>query len=108
MLAGLLTAAQALSEYGMEAWRQNNPGWRAFGPFFNPNLLAAIAILLAPLTLGLMLRAESRAAALAAGLGVLIFVAALLVSGSRGGALSLVVSGAAFLVTALVRRMWLD
>ena len=86
----------------------NNPGWRAFGPFFNPNLLAATAILLAPVMLALMLRAERPGERLGAGAGTLLFIAALLVSGSRGGALSLVVGGLAFAGVAAVRGLRLD
>lgn len=105
LLAGLLAALRALGEYAGEAWGQNNPGWRAFGPFFNPNLLAATAILPAPLTLALVLRAERAAHRAAAGAGVLVFVAALLVSGSRGGALGLLVGGAVFLAIAMAHRL---
>jgi O-antigen ligase/tetratricopeptide (TPR) repeat protein len=108
LLAGVVAAAQALSEYGVEAWWHNNPGWRAFGPFFNPNLLAASAILLAPVMLALMLRAERPGERLGAGAGTLLFVAALLVSGSRGGALSRVVGGLAFIGVAAVRGLRLD
>jgi O-antigen ligase/tetratricopeptide (TPR) repeat protein len=114
LAAGLVAAAQALSEYGIQAWQHTplaphgNPGWRAFGPFFNPNLLAAIAILLAPVALALMLRVERPGERFGAGAATLLYVAALLVSGSRGGALSLVAGGLAFIAVAAVRGLRLD
>ena len=58
LLAGAVASLQALVEYGYQAWSEkNNPGWRAFGPFLNPNLLAATAILLAPVAFAWMLSA---------------------------------------------------
>jgi O-antigen ligase/tetratricopeptide (TPR) repeat protein len=105
LLAGGVAAAQALQEYAVHVWSKNDPGWRAFGPFFNPNLLAATCILLAPLCLGLMMRARHVLPRVAAAAGALLFVAALLTSGSRGGALGLLVSAPAFLAIAAARRL---
>ncbi len=115
LLAGAVAAVQALAEYAGHAWIAGNvsdwrpdPGWRAFGPFFNPNLLAATSILLTPVALALMLRAERPVERAVAGAGALLLIAALLVSGSRGGTLALLVGGVGFWGIAATRGLWPD
>jgi tetratricopeptide (TPR) repeat protein len=55
-----------------------------------------------------MLRARRTLEVAAAGAATLLFLAGLLISGSRGAALGLIAGGFAFLLTAAMRRSWPD
>lgn len=66
-----------------------DPSWRAFGPFYNPNLLAAMLMLVIPLWLGLARIGPLPALRLAAMVGLAICWLCFFATGSKGGALAL-------------------
>ncbi|MBM3471970.1 MAG: hypothetical protein FJX75_01695 [Armatimonadetes bacterium] len=85
---GALCAVIGLQEYFATAV-SGDLSWRAFGPFYNPNLLAAMLLMVIPAWVALVLLARLPALKLAAGLGLALCWLCFFVTGSKGGALSL-------------------
>jgi putative inorganic carbon (HCO3(-)) transporter len=85
---GVLCAVIGLQEYLVTAL-SGDLSWRAFGPFYNPNLLAAMLLMVIPAWVALVLMARLPAVKLAAGVGLLLCWLCFFVTGSKGGALAL-------------------
>jgi O-antigen ligase len=99
-LLALFAIFQFFSSQGLIYWIVKGPGW-TFGPYVNHNHYAGLMEMLIPLSVAGVLPALRRnALALLLGFAVLIPIASLLLSGSRGGFISLVVEVA--LAAALV------
>ena len=100
LLGGALAGAQGVQQWLVTVAGEGQKSWRVFGPFFNPNAFANYLLVLAPL--GLVTTVVRRGAErLAAGFGVLLILAALFLTGSKGGLGSFAV-GAAVLVLAAI------
>ena len=90
-LLALFAIFQFFSSQGMIYWMVKSPGW-TFGPYVNHNHYAGLMEMLIPLSVASALpalRRQSSAAVL--GCVILIPIASLLLSGSRGGFISLLV-----------------
>ena len=109
-VAGFLIAAMGIAQYLTAdgrlywIWRPENGG-RMFGPYLNRNHFAGLMVLWCPLALGMALLPEHRLAqrwfwAVLA----LVMGAAVVLSGSRGGAISLVVAVVAFTLLIAAQR----
>jgi len=85
---GVACAVIGLQQYLPTALR-GDPSWRTFGPFYNPNLLAAMLLMSIPMWIALLLM--GRLPTLKAGAGVALGLSWLcfFVTGSKGGALAL-------------------
>jgi putative inorganic carbon (HCO3(-)) transporter len=100
----LVGAALAVSwlgarEYVVERVVGRNPSWRIFATFFNPNELAGFLELVIPLTVAAFLWSRSTAIRTITGFAAALVLVALLLTGSRGGWLSLL--GALFVFALL-------
>jgi O-antigen ligase len=87
----LFAIFQFFSSQGLIYWRVKSPGW-TFGPYVNHNHYAGLMEMLIPLAVASALPEvgrQSRAAVV--GCIILIPIASLLLSGSRGGVISLLV-----------------
>jgi O-antigen ligase len=92
-------AVRGVMEYGQN--KAIDPSWRIFAGWVNPN--ATAAALLIGLFAGLVLVAQSeRIGALLSGLGVVLVVLAIALTGSKGGLLALGAGLAVFFVLTLV------
>ncbi|GMV35845.1 MAG: hypothetical protein AMXMBFR61_03530 [Fimbriimonadales bacterium] len=100
-LAGALEALWAVRQY--LATFRDVPNWRVFGTFFNPDFLAGYLVMIAPLVMAFLARAERLRAVLAGLLGFLC-LAAIVLTGSRGGLLALALAALAFLGSAWWNR----
>jgi O-antigen ligase len=90
-MLSLFAIFQFFSSQGLIYWVVKGPGW-TFGPYVNHNHYAGLMEMLIPLSVASVLPALRRnASALLLGFVVLIPIASLLLSGSRGGFISLVV-----------------
>lgn len=92
MVLGAMAAAIVLmSIYGINEWidsaRSGNPSWRIFAHTLGPNVAAAFFAIGATSCLG-FIRHRERAVVLLSGLGAFLCVVALLMTGSKGGALA--------------------
>ncbi len=99
-LLSLFAVFQFFSSEGLIYWAVKSPGW-TFGPYVNHNHYAGLMEMLIPLSVASALPAlRHRSSAAVVGCLILIPVASLLLSGSRGGFISLLaeVSLAAVLV----------
>lgn len=108
-IGGSLAAAYAVREYA-ENVRQV-PNWRVFGTFFNPSFLAGYLCLTLPVTLGFavgVMPSYSRSSSIRwlAGFGAWLQAAAILLTGSRFGAASMVVGLIAMAVFLTFSRSW--
>jgi len=83
-----ISGALGLREYLVTAV-SGDPSWRAFGPFYNPNLLAAALLMGIPLWIALVRLARLPALRLLCGLALLLCWLCLFVTGSKGGLLAL-------------------
>jgi len=83
-----LCAVLGLQEYLVTA-AIGDRSWRAFGPFYNPNLLAAALLMAIPLWIGLLKLARLPAVWLLCGLALALCWLGLFVTGSKGGLLAL-------------------
>lgn len=102
-LQGLL----AVREY-LASWSAGDPTWRTFGTFINPNALASYMLTFLPISAALYLTCARQWRVLA-GVSVLLQVAGLLLTGSRGGWLAAVAAGAVWLglsAKSLSRPQW--
>ena len=109
-LLALFAIFQFFSSHGLIYWMVISPGW-TFGPYVNHNHYAGLMEMLIPLTVASFCRrfAGNASAAVLLGFVALIPIASLLLSGSRGGFISLMVEVAAgrrgdFLVWIPARR----
>ncbi|MEP0765750.1 MAG: O-antigen ligase family protein [Fimbriimonadia bacterium] len=100
-LAGALEALWAVRQY-LNTFR-DVPNWRVFGTFFNPDFLAGYLVMVAPLAMAFFARAE-RLRAVLTGLLAFLCLAAIVLTGSRGGLLSLGLATLAFLLCAWWNR----
>jgi hypothetical protein len=90
-LLALFAIFQFFSGQGLIFWRVKSPGW-TFGPYVNHNHYAGLMEMLIPLAVaGALPGLRRRPSAAVVGVAVLIPVASLLLAGSRGGFLSLLV-----------------
>jgi O-antigen ligase len=90
-LLALFAIFQFFSSQGLIYWRVASPGW-TFGPYVNHNHYAGLMEMLIPLSAASALPAlRKHASALALGFVILIPIASVLLAGSRGGFISLVV-----------------
>jgi len=87
VVSGCLVAALGVREYLLQR-ALGGQVWRAFGLFFNPNLLAGFLAIVIPLAFA-AIAVQKRAWRLAAVLAALIMVLAVILTGSRGGWLAL-------------------
>lgn len=86
--SGAACAALGLQEY-VSAAIGGNPSWRAFGPFYNPNLLAAMLLMAIPLWIALVSLSRLPAIRLGAIFALALCWVGFFVTGSKGGALAL-------------------
>lgn len=100
-LAGALEAVWAVRQY--LATFRDVPNWRVFGTFFNPDFLAGYLVSSAPMCMAFLARSERLRIVLTGLLGFLC-VAAVVLTGSRGGLLSLGVGACAFVMCAWWNR----
>ena len=100
-LAGSIEALWAVRQY-LATFREV-PNWRVFGTFFNPDFLAGYLVMVTPLSLAFLARAE-RTRAVLTGLLAFLCLAAIVLTGSRGGLLALVLAAVAFLLCAWWNR----
>lgn len=111
LLGGLIVAGLGLQEWGLHA-RQGDLGWRAFGPFTNQNFFAGYLVPTLLLALGLSFTAPAAFRTstwmLALGLLTAALTGALMVSGSRGGLLSLGAGMIALVVYGAARKALRD
>src|ERR1019366_667265 len=90
-LLALFAIFQFFSSDGLIYWTVKSPGW-TFGPYVNHNHYAGLMEMLIPLSLASALPAlRKHASAAVIGFALLIPSASLLLSGSRGGLISLLV-----------------
>jgi O-antigen ligase len=90
-LLALFAIFQFFSSQGLIYWLVKSPGW-TFGPYVNHNHYAGLIEMLIPLTVASALPAfRKHGAAAVVGCVILIPIASLLLSGSRGGFISLLV-----------------
>lgn len=114
LLSGLVVAGRGLREYVATAVWGGDPRWAIFVNFFNPNCLAAFLLVVLPLAAGLLwfwhsrhpvvvwLEAREVQAPVAklrflGGLALLVLLAALVLTRSRGGLLAGAVAGGVYL-----------
>lgn len=102
VLSGAMVAGVALvSVYGIREFaEQRVPDWRIFSTWFHPNALAGMLAFGVLLGIGLAVT-EERVPALLAGLASALSFAALMLTGSKGGLLALVVGLAVYAVLGL-------
>ncbi len=84
-----LCGAWGVQEYLITLTALHDRSWRAFGPFYNPNLLAAMLLMAIPLWAALLVVARSAAVRFACGFALLLSWAGFFLTGSKGGALAL-------------------
>lgn len=104
MMAGTVLGCTLVALYGITEYGQmkaQDPAWRIFSVYVNPNALAAMLLIGFFLALGLLVTRKGLES-LAAGVGALAMVLALLLTQSKGALLCLVVGGIVFAVLALV------
>jgi O-antigen ligase len=90
-LLALFAIFQFFSSEGLIYWMVPSPGW-TFGPYVNHNHYAGLMEMLIPLSVASALPAlRKQSAAVVAGCVILIPIASLLLSASRGGFISLLV-----------------
>jgi hypothetical protein len=90
-LLALFAIFQFFSSQGLIYWMVQSPGW-TFGPYVNHNHYAGLMEMLIPLSVASALPAlRKQSSAAVVGCVILIPVASLLLSGSRGGFISLLV-----------------
>jgi O-antigen ligase/tetratricopeptide (TPR) repeat protein len=85
---GAACAVLGLREY-LPTALAGDPSWRAFGPFLNPNLLAAMLLMVIPLWIALLSMSRLPVMRVASVLGLVLCWFCFFVTGSKGGALSL-------------------
>jgi O-antigen ligase len=102
-VVALFAIFQFFSSDGLIYWMVEGPGW-TFGPYVNHNHYAGLMEMLIPLMVASLLPALRRGASeVLLGFVVLIPIASLLLSGSRGGFISLVVE---VLLAAVLVFLW--
>jgi len=84
-----LCGAWGIQEYLVTLAVLHDRSWRAFGPFYNPNLLAAMLLMAIPLWVGLLVVARSGAVRVFCGFAILLCWAGFFLTGSKGGAIAL-------------------
>jgi len=99
VLAALIASWLGAREYVVERVIGKNPSYRIFGTFFNPNELAGFLELVIPLAIAALLSCRSAAMRIITGFAAVLPIAALLLTASRGGWMSL---AGAMLVFALL------
>lgn len=87
MISGLVVGAVGIREYLM-SFRTAGPNWRIFSTFFNPDYLAGFLALVLPVMLGWFLSSTSSSVSGISGLAGLFTLGALLLTGSRFGAVA--------------------
>jgi O-antigen ligase/tetratricopeptide (TPR) repeat protein len=108
-LGALWVGGESLREYASAVREfQGSTIWRTFGTFANPNLLASFLAMTIPLVLSRALAEERRPWAIGFGAIVLLQLATLPITGSRGGLAVLVGGLGVMALLALVRREWPD
>ncbi|HVT13562.1 MAG TPA: O-antigen ligase family protein [Fimbriimonadaceae bacterium] len=96
-----LVALLGIFEYGGERLH-GNPSWRIFANWNNPNALAGVLVLGLLVSLGLLAVLSARRGALLAGTSAVLSGIAILLTGSKGGLLALLVGLAVFGLLAIV------
>ncbi len=90
-LMALFAMVQGFSSRGLIYWKVKTDGW-AFGPYVNHNDYAGLMEMLIPIAIAYVLsRPKNRPGAALLGFGLLFPIASVLLSGSRGGCISLAV-----------------
>ena len=84
-----LCGAWGIQEYLVTLAVLHDRSWRAFGPFYNPNLLAGMLLMAIPLWAGLLVMARSGAVRLFCGFAFFLCWAGFFLTGSKGGAIAL-------------------
>ncbi|MBS1722069.1 MAG: O-antigen ligase family protein [Armatimonadetes bacterium] len=97
---GGVTACKAILEYA--AFKSKDPSHRVFGDWNNPNALAGVLAVIAPVAFGLVVSSE-RAESLAAGFLSTLMLIGLVLTQSKGGLLTV---GVALVVFAAVATAW--
>ncbi|MGQ9791263.1 MAG: O-antigen ligase family protein [Armatimonadota bacterium] len=108
-IAGTLAALFAIREYAQNV--RDVANWRVFGTFFNPDFLAGYLCLTLPVTLAVALatpasRPNNQSVRWLAGFGAWLQVGALLLTGSRFGAICAVLSLMTMAVWMALNRSW--
>lgn len=99
LVAGCSVASLfGLTEYG--EMKQLDPTWRIFGGWYNPNALAGMLIIGFIVGIALLVQSRSPSSKLILSLALLLNGLAILLTGSKGGLLSLIVGVAAFAILA--------
>ncbi len=99
-VSALLVGLLGLKEYILSG----AGGWRVFSTFFNPDFLAGFAVMVLPVALGWYLSRTSGAISVVSGLVVLLMAGTTLITGSRFGAVAAIIGLFIFLVLALASR----
>lgn len=97
LLAGLVVSIYGGNEYAGHA-RAGDWAWRVFSTFFNPGFLAGFLALAIPASLGVLIRANNRAAAMGVGFAVALQIVVLFLTGTRAGILAAGVAVGIFLI----------
>lgn len=103
LLAGLVVSVYGGNEYAVHA-KAGDYAWRVFSTFFNPGFLAGFLALAIPASLGVLLRADSRATAIGTGFATALQVVVLFLTGTRAGILAAGVAVGIFLVGGALLR----
>jgi O-antigen ligase len=103
-IAALLVVGSSFLEYARAVREMHAWFWRTFGPFAGPNVLASFLAMTAPVLLAGCLGWERRGPALALGALVVLELATLPLTGSRGGLLAMGVGLGTSGLLALARR----
>lgn len=109
ILAAACAAATLVSALGVQEYlrelRGGNSLWRVFAGFVNPDFLAGYLVMAIPVAVALLLVARRPVARFAAGIAVLLQAACLVLTGSRLGLATLLVSLAAMGAMAIRGRL---
>jgi len=106
VLAGVVVSWLGAREYVLERIIGRNPSWRIFATFFNPNEVAGYLELVVALAIAAFLWSRWAATRILTTFAALLMILSLLLTGSRGGWLSLAggMFGFALLAGAAFRR----
>jgi len=103
-----ICACVGVRGYLVSAFWLNNPSWRTFGTFYNPNAFAGYLALAAFPAVALLIVARTPLLRASAALALAAIFAALALTASKGGILAFLVAAAAFLSWRLTQspRPW--